>query len=147
MDYDKRKTSQQWFLESSAMPEYEFAWTSITGSINKNKLSLMVRESGSNEGLIRVEYNAFNMHPNPSHIIDHVPDFLRPYANFKIEQNVPHIHFAVNGYKNLAWAVPLSDFSGEFFVMPKESDEHTLENTVKAFAKNINIENKINFLP
>lgn len=145
--YDRRLVSQQWYLESPSMPEYEYVWTSITGRINKQKLSLMVREKGSNEGLIRVEYNAINTHLNPLHITDDVPEFLHEYVNFKIEQNVPHIHFAVKGYKSLVWAVPISDFTGEFFVMPKENDEQTVENTVNAFAKNIHLENEITFLP
>lgn len=103
-------THQQWVLNSIDFPEYEFIWSSVRGrTININKLSLMIRIKGTNIGLLRFDYNPFNTHLNPDYITADLPDFLVPFANFKIRQNVSHVHFAVNGYAELVWAIPLEN--------------------------------------
>ncbi|MDY2783578.1 MAG: hypothetical protein SOT80_09335 [Candidatus Pseudoruminococcus sp.] len=69
-----------------------------------------VQESSRPIGLFRVDYNASD-HKNPVISNEHVPDYVKPYTNKHIYGS--HVHMYVQGYKPLAWAVPIDshDFS------------------------------------
>lgn len=82
----------------------------ITQSKLNIKISLYLQESSRPIGLFRVDYNASD-HKNPVISNEHVPDYVKPYTNKHIYGG--HVHMYVQGYKPLAWAVPIDshDFS------------------------------------
>jgi len=51
-------------------------------------------------------------------------------------QNEPHIHVYVEGFKDLAWAVPLSVYK---FPILDINNTEDFKNAIHAFAKEINI--------
>jgi hypothetical protein len=59
-------------------------------------------------GLVRVDYNGQH-NSNPSKINEYVPLEFQSYAGKFFNYNEPHIHYYIEGYKPMAWAIPLSD--------------------------------------
>ncbi len=72
---------------------------------NHLKLSLYLQDRDSTVGLLRVDFNGW--HKNPEEVNEFVPQSCRPFAGQLLESN--HIHYYVQGYKPLAWAVPLDE--------------------------------------
>lgn len=106
--------------------------------INRSKksqlrISLHHQENNTKIGLLRIDYSSG--HTNPEIANDFVPDFLKPYANEQID--MPHIHFQVDSYKDLAWAIPLTDYK-EFDVLEIITSED-YSNAIIAFANKVNI--------
>ncbi|KKO18000.1 MAG: hypothetical protein DCC43_09820 [Candidatus Brocadia sp.] len=88
---------------SKADDEFSF-FLEITQSSKKNlKLTLHFQEEDASIGLLRVDFNG--RHPNPEIANDKVPDIFRSFAGQWLEES--HIHYFVEGYKPLAWAIPL----------------------------------------
>jgi len=56
---------------------------------------------------------------------------------------VPHIHYYVQGYRTLQWAIPLTDASFEIKEINPNDFNRTFVKIIKLFAKTINIETKI----
>ena len=93
------------YLKNKEEPEYYFL---LEISANKKisfKVSLHNQEDNTKEGLIRIDYKGG--YKNPETIGFTIPDLLKPYVGHWF-QNEPHIHIYVEGYKDLAWAAPLS---------------------------------------
>ncbi|GHT48731.1 hypothetical protein AGMMS49982_00600 [Bacteroidia bacterium] len=58
--------------------------------------------------------------------------------------NEHHIHYHIEGYKSLAWAIPLTDDEFEVKELNEGNDfNNSLANAVRLFAKTINIETEI----
>ena len=107
---------------------------------NRLKLTLHLQDEDSSLGLLRVDFNG--RHKNPSELNRHVPNFFHPYRDAFIEES--HIHYHVDGYPMLAWAVPLmvdASFSQKKFEI--ESD---FEGVCRSFFQKITLETKVNFL-
>ena len=82
--------------------------TQATKGPNKGlKMSLHFQEDDEKIGLLRVDY--FGQHQNPSEVTAHLPADLIPYAGMWFRYEDHHIHRYVQGYKNLAWAIPLEN--------------------------------------
>lgn len=104
------------------------------------KISLHHQDSSTQSGLLRVDFNG--RHFNPVDIIPTVPEIFKPFAGQWLDEYEGHIHYVVDGYKPLAWAIPL--VSDSFPVKElKGRDDYT--RTLNAFFRKINLKTTITF--
>jgi|SRR5690606_10549133 len=137
IDFKKKKNRLELF--SPLDSDYEF-WLEIT--TNQKiilKTSIHHLESNSFIGLLRIDYKGG--HHNPSNVEPTLPDFLIPYADKWFNPNESHIHIYVEGYKNLAWAIPLADHNFPIKEITQVSD---LTDLIFNFARIINLKSLIN---
>ena len=107
---------------------------------NRLYLTFHYQENNSKIGILRIDYN--NVHKNPEQINEFVPEKFKPYVGRSLQCS--HIHYYVQGYKSLAWAIPLTE--DEFMIkdIPDDINFHTIfADIIKLFAKTINITTKI----
>jgi hypothetical protein len=133
-------------LISDQDDEFTFLWEIQQSKKNTIRISLHYQENDSKTGLLRIDYNGG--HTNPEIVSDSVPEKFYPYAGKVFANDEHHIHYHVEGYKSLAWAIPLTD--DEFEVTELSESNHfndSLANAVKLFAKTINIETTITINP
>lgn len=122
------------FMASKNDDVYSFfldIWQSSKAQI---KMSLHFQEDDSSIGLLRVDFNG--RHKNPETINDNVPAIFKPYAGMWIEES--HIHYFVEGYKTLDWAIPLSmdnTFSIKTFTTPTQ-----IGTIIQTFGQRINLQ-------
>ncbi len=119
--------------------DYQF-WVEIT--TNQKiilKTSIHHLESNSYIGLLRVDFKG--AHNNPTDILPTLPSFLAPYADKWFEPTEPHMHIYVEGYKPLAWAIPLADIDFPVKDITHHSD---LSDLIFNFARKINLKSLIN---
>lgn len=114
-------------------PEYNFLFEVTSHRKITFKISLHNQEDNTKEGLMRVDYKGG--HKNPEGINAFVPEIVKPYVSYFF-QNEPHIHVYVKGFKDLAWAVPLSVYN---FPVLDVNNIDDFRNAINAFAKEINI--------
>lgn len=69
------------------------------------KITFHLMNSNGNIPLSRLDING--SHFNPREITAKVPDFLKVHVGERILSS--HLHYAVEGYDNLAWALSLKD--------------------------------------
>lgn len=125
-------------LISLEEPDYKFF---IDVNPNKRiqfKMTLHNQEKYSNIGLLRIDYKG--SHRNPEHILESLPNFLKPYAGSEFRREA-HIHFYVQGYKPLAWALPLKKHPFEIKELTSESD---YASALTKFAELLNVQSKLN---
>jgi len=104
------------------------------------KISLHHQDNSTQNGLLRVDYNA--RHLNPAEILDSVPEKFRPYAGQWLDDHPGHIHYVVDGYKPLAWAIPLT--LDDFPVKALEGREDYTK-MLHAFFSKINLKTTIHY--
>lgn len=75
---------------------------------------------------------------NPKTINEYVPSIARDYQGRYIKES--HLHFYVEGYKPLAWAIPLQ--VSDFPVKSIQNSEN-LFSALEAFCSKINLTTKI----
>lgn len=114
-------------------PEYNFLFEVTSHRKITFKISLHNQEDNTKEGLMRVDYKGG--HKNPEEINAFVPEIVKPYIGYFF-QNEPHIHVYVEGFKDLAWAVPLSVYN---FPVLDVNNTDDFRSAINAFAKEINI--------
>lgn len=102
------------------------------------KVSLHHQENSMQFGILRVYYNG--RHLNSIEIIPTLPETFRPFAGQWLDDYPSHIHYVVNGYKPLAWAIPL-----EFdeFPVKELNDREDYSRVLKAFFQKINLKTTI----
>ena len=120
-------------LSNSDEPDYDFLFEISSHRKITFKISFHNQENNTKEGLIRVDYKGG--HKNPETITDLVPEILKPFVGYFF-QNEPHIHIYVEGFKDLAWAIPLSHYNFPILEIKNTDD---LVKAIKAFTKEINI--------
>lgn len=103
------------------------------------KTSIHHMESKSFIGLMRIDFKGG--HHNPPEIIDSLPEFLKLYVDKWFKPDEPHIHFYVEGYRPLAWAMPLADTD---FPIKDITHQADLNDLITNFANKINLKSKIN---
>lgn len=124
----------------SLIGDVEFRWVINQSSKVSFKVTLFVMERENNLGLLRVDYVPDSkIHYNPQIGETVVPEYLTKYAGQEIRGN--HIHFAVPGYKDLIWAMPLSD--AQIFPEMFKGDQPSLCSIIDSFANKINLSTKI----
>lgn len=104
------------------------------------KISLHHQDNSTQNGLLRVDFNG--RHFNPVDITPTVPEIFRPFAGQWLDGYAGHIHYVVNGYKPLAWAIPLE--LDDFPVKELNGREDYIR-TLDAFFQKINIKTAITF--
>ena len=102
------------------------------------KMTLHHQDDNTQNGLLRVDYNS--RHKNPETITHTVPPQFHPYAGIYLDDFAGHIHYVVDGYKPLVWAIPLEvdDFPVKA-LHQREDYVHTLA----AFFQKINLKTKV----
>ncbi len=103
------------------------------------KTSIHHMESKSFIGLMRIDFKG--THQNPPEILDTLPEILKPYAGKWFEPTESHLHIYAEGYKPLAWAIPLEDTDFPIKYLNHQSD---LNELIVNFANKINLKSKIN---
>lgn len=103
------------------------------------KTSLHHQESNSHIGLLRIDFKGG--HHNPVEVKETVPKFLEEYADLWLKPSEPHMHFFVEGYRPLAWAVPLdhTDFAIKDLTSPSD-----IADLIVNFAKEVNVSSLLN---
>jgi len=129
-------------LISQKDAEFSFLLEIQQSKKNSIRVSFHHQENESKTGLLRVDYNSG--HKNPEDISDHVPEKFHPFAGKYFTNDEHHIHYHVQGYKSLAWALPL--IVDEFAIKELNTGSDfnsTFEDVLKLFAKTVNIETEI----
>lgn len=125
------------YMASKADDEFTF-FLEITQSPKKNlRLTLHFQEEDASIGLLRVDFNG--RHKNPEIENDNVPDIFKSYAGRWLEEN--HIHYFVEGYKPLAWAIPLN--VDNTFSVKEFTDTRELGNIFRVFGNKINLQTSL----
>lgn len=120
-------------LVSPDEPDYSFLFEVTAHRKISFKISLHNQENNTKEGLMRVDYKGG--HKNPESLNQFVPEFVKPYVGYFFV-NEPHIHIYVEGFKDLAWAIPLIKYN---FPILDVNNTDDFSNAINAFAKEINI--------
>lgn len=125
-------------LIAPSEPGYKFF---IDVNLNQKirfKMTLHCQESYSSSGLLRIDYRG--SHKNPDFVTDKVPEFLKPYVGMEFRRK-SHIHFYIEDYKPLVWAMPLSDHS---FKVKQLISEEDYVNSFLNFAKLLHVKSLFN---
>lgn len=104
------------------------------------KINLHHQDNSTQNGLLRVDY--YSRHMNPVDVLDTVPEKFRPFAGQWLDDYSGHIHYVVDGYKPLAWAIPLKL---DDFPIKELNGREDYTNTLTAFFQKINLITAIRF--
>ncbi len=102
------------------------------------KMTMHHQDDNTQNGLLRVDYNS--RHKNPETITNTVPPQFHPYAGIYLDEFAGHIHYVVDGYKPLVWAIPLE--IDDFPVKALTSREDYVH-SLAAFFQKINLETRV----
>lgn len=116
---------------------FEFLWEIWQSPKNTIKMSLHHQDNETKMGLFRVDYNSG--HNNPHELTDNVPDKFHPYISKHFSINEHHVHYHVEGYTSLAWALPIAD---DAFIHKDMTGQNIVE-IVEEFAKTINLQTQL----
>jgi hypothetical protein len=120
-------------LTNGEEPEYVFLFEINSHKKITFKISLHNQEDNTKEGLVRVDYKGGHKNPEGTNVF--VPEIVKPYIGYFF-LNEPHIHIYVEGFKDLAWAVPLPAFN---FPVLDINNTEDYRSAIIAFANHINI--------
>ncbi len=134
--------SKRYELVSEQDDEFTFLWEFQQSQKNTVRLSFHAQENNSKIGLLRVDYNSG--HQNPVQVSKLVPEKFHPYAGKRFTNKEHHIHYHVEGYKSLAWAIPLTDDGFPIKELPDVGFNNTFADVIKSFAKVLNVKTVIN---
>jgi len=98
---------QKYKLGSPMDDNYTFLYEINQSSKSHLKLTLYLMDNNTKIGLLRVDFKG--QHQNPEEVIEDLPKDLLPFAGKLFDYNEPHIHYHVEGYKQMAWAKPVKD--------------------------------------
>ena len=104
------------------------------------KISLHLLNDDSKIGISRLDYNG--IHRNPATYNEKTPLELRRYVGKWINES--HIHYAVDGFSDLAWAIPLKDTDFPIKSIDLMNLYTNFAEAIIAYAKYLNIKTTIN---
>lgn len=104
------------------------------------KISLHHQDNSTQNGILRIDYNG--RHLNPAEVIPTLPEIFIPFAGQWLDDYPSHIHYVVNGYKPLAWAIPLKF---DDFPIKELNDRKDYSRTLSAFFKKINLKTIVTY--
>jgi hypothetical protein len=104
------------------------------------RINLHHQDSSTQNGLLRVDFHS--RHLNPADITSTVPEKFKPFAGLWLDDYSGHIHYVVDGYKPLAWAIPLE---ADDFPIKELTKRQDYANTLKAFFDKINLKTDITY--
>jgi len=129
-------------LVSEQDDEFTFLLEIQQSKKNTIRISFHHQENDSKTGLLRVDYNSG--HKNPEEINEFLPEKFHPFAGKYFANHEHHIHYHIEGYRSLAWAIPLTvDNFGINEINDDANFNNTFADIIKSFAKAINIETSI----
>ncbi len=117
---------------------YEFLWEIWQSPKNTLKMSLHYQDEETKLGVFRVDFNSG--HNNPAELTANVPSKFHPFVGKHFTINEHHVHYHVEGYESLAWALPIKNDNFPH----KNLTEQNIVEIVEEFAKTINF--KRNYL-
>jgi len=127
-----------WKLKAPAQLELDMRVEIKESPKKALKIGFHHQDDTTQHGLLRVDYHM--RHRNPVNITDAVPQHFRKYAGQYLDEWPGHIHYVVDGFPMLAWAVPLED---DPFPVKDIQDIGHVYNAVLAFCKRLNIATEI----
>jgi hypothetical protein len=132
---------ERYELLSENDSDVSFLWSIWQSSKDTLRISLHFQEDDSKIGLLRLDYG--HEHTNPPAANENVPDYIKKHAGQRMM--AAHVHYYVQGYKDLVWAVPLTE--DEFVIKNIEHNRfyEALADIISMFAIRINIETNIVF--
>ncbi|OAV71460.1 hypothetical protein Barb6_01414 [Bacteroidales bacterium Barb6] len=133
--------NERFELVSEEEKDFTFLWEIRQSTKQTIRISLHFQENDSKIGLLRVDFNGG--HKNPEAITKYLPERFHPYAGKEFSNKEHHIHYHVDGYKPLAWAIPLIDDNFEIKAIDENDFHHSFADTIKLFAQTVNIETEI----
>lgn len=104
------------------------------------KINLHYQDHNTKYGLLRVDYNS--RHLNPMKVLDTVPEKFRAFAGQWLDKYAGHIHYVVDGYPPLVWAIPLE---ADSFPVKDLDDRKDYIDVLKAFFHRINLKTAITY--
>lgn len=105
------------------------------------KISLHHQDNTTQFGLLRVDY--YSRHKNPVEIKDTVPEQFKQFAGIFLDDYLGHIHYIVDGYSPLAWAIPL-EFDD--FQIKDVNNVNDITLAIKEFLDKINLKTEMHFI-
>ncbi len=121
------------FLEGSYNGDsYLFFWKIYQSAKIRIMMNLHVQEDDSKIGIFRIDYN--KGHKNPEVLKPSVPTKFHPHVGQKIDTH--HVHYHVEGYETLAWALPIDDDEFPY----KNISDQLIPDIIVSFAQTINIQ-------
>jgi hypothetical protein len=128
----------RWKLKAPAEMELDLRVEIQESPKKALKIGFHHQDDTSQHGLLRVDYHS--RHRNPVELTDAVPHKFHPYAGMYLDQWPGHVHYVVDGYPMLAWAIPLE--ADSFPVKDIQGVEH-VHHAVMAFCKRLNIATQV----
>lgn len=125
-------------LVSNEDGDFSFLWEITQSSKSAFRISLHFQEDESKIGLFRVDYNSG--HRNPETASDKLPQRFLPFVGKWFSNEESHVHYHVEGYKPLAWAVPIEDSEMTTKEIADTNTNEKLSSAIQEFAKIINLE-------
>lgn len=129
----------KFILASPDDDEFKFLYEINQSAKNLFKLTLFIMYDDEKMGLLRVDF--VGQHLNPEGINEYLPERFHQYAGkfFKFDEH--HIHYHVDGYKPMAWAIPILH---DEFKVKSINNQNDVTNAFLEFNQLINL--KTNFV-
>ena len=105
------------------------------------KISFHHQDDTTQNGILRVDY--YSRHKNPETILDTVPEHFKPFAGIYLDNYPGHIHYIVDGYAPLQWAIPLEV---DKFPVKDITNVGDITEALKAFFEKINLKTKLQYI-
>lgn len=104
------------------------------------KIAFHHQDDTTQNGLLRVDY--YSRHKNPVEILDTVPEHFKPFAGIFLDDYPGHIHYIIDGYAPLQWAIPL-----EFDDFPVKDITNVgdITSVLIAFFEKINLKTELQY--
>lgn len=128
----------RWKLVSITDTDQEFLLDIKESKKKEFTISLHHQDDISKRGLLRIDYHS--RHKNPVEISENVPEEFKPYAGIFLDEYPGHIHYNVEGYTSLAWAIPLQE---DLFTVKDITNQADIGAAIKEFCNKINIRTNI----
>lgn len=132
-------------LISEEEDDFSFLWEVTQSSKNVVRISLHFQEGESKIGLIRVDYNSG--HRNPETASATLPQKFIPFVGKWFSNKEGHVHYHVEGYKPLAWAIPIENSEMTTKEIVDADVNVKLLSAIHEFAKIINLETVLTINP
>ena len=129
---------ERFYLMSETDDEFSFFIQVKQSAKRAVKVSLHCQEDNAEYGILRIDYNG--RHKNPEIANEHVPASFRPFTAQWLDQYSGHIHYVVDGYRPLAWAIPLEL---DVFPVKKVDAFSDISTAFTEFCKTVNVQTAI----
>lgn len=129
-------------LLSEEDADFSFVFEINQSSKQSFKLTLHHQEADASIGLLRIDYQG--KHQNPAVVTEKVPARFHPYVGWMFGYHEHHVHYFVEGYPTLAWALPLTDDS---FPVKALTSPQSVVDAVVHFARLINLKTLLQINP